>query len=191
MSLNTWVETLITSQVDSTALTASNTQTSILPPAARFTLPSNYFQAIGKMLRLKAMGRVSNIVTTPGTLSFFVTLGTVASPINAFSSGALGLNIVAKTNVTWWLDVIMTCRAIGSGTSANLMGIGQWTSESVIGSPTNATGGSGTLLLPVTAPVVGTGFDSTITNVVDLQATWSLNNANSILTHEYSLEAMN
>lgn len=186
MSLQSWQETLITSSVDGSALTASTTPTSILPGAAKIALPSNYFQ-VGKMVRISALGRVSNIVTTPGTLTLDIRFGSVV----VFNGGAMTLNVVAKTDVTWWFEAILTCRAIGSGTSANMMGIGKWTSESVIGSPLPSAGGSGTLLLPSSAPAVGTGFDSTSAQIVDLFATWSLNNANSILVHQYLLESLN
>jgi hypothetical protein len=187
MSVNTWVETLITSQSDGAALSGTSAA-SILPAQAKFTLPSNYFEKIGKGLRIKAMGRVSNIVTTPGTLTLDVRLNT--TPIIVFNGGAMQLNAVAKTNVTWWLEILLTCRAIGSGTSANLMGIGQWSSESVVGSPVPGTGGSGQLSMPASAPAVGTGFDSTVTNIVDLFGTFSLT-GNSLTLHEYFLESLN
>lgn len=191
MSRQAWVETYITSEADSVALSASTTQTSILNAAARYTLPSNWFD-IGRTLRLAARGRISTLVTSPGTLTFSACLGTVASPINVFGSGALNLNTTAQTNATWELEILLTCRAIGSGTTANIMGIGSWTSRAIIGSPAVASGSPPTQLLPDTAPAVGTGFDSTITNVVDLQAQWSANSAsNSILTHIYTLEGIN
>lgn len=186
MSIQTWQETLITAQVDGTALTASTTATSILPTAAKYTLPANYFQ-VGRALRVGVLGRISNVVTTPGTLTLELKFGSVI----VASSGAISLNIVAKTNVPWWLEWHLTCRAIGSGTAANLMHQGVWQSESVVGSPLPTVGGNGSLLIPVGAPAVGTGFDSTATQQVDLFATWSLNNANSIQTHQFRLESLN
>ena len=195
MSKQGWQETLISSQVDGSALTNSTTQTSILPAAARFTLPSNYFSEPGKSLRVSARGRISTIVTTPGTFQFFVTFGTVASPINVFSSGTLNLNTTAQTNATWEFEAILTCRAIGNGTAANMMGIGSWTSRAIIGSPAVASGAPATQLMPDTAPAVGTGFDSTITNVVDLQGQWAGGSnptaTNSITCHEFILESLN
>lgn len=186
MSLQSWQETLITASVDGSALTGSTTPTSLLPGAAKISLPSNYFQ-VGKAIRITAQGRVSNIITTPGTLTLDVRFGSVI----VFNGGAMALNIVAKTDVTWWFEVILTCRAIGSGTSANMMGIGKWVSESVIGSPAPSAGGSGLLLLPSSAPAVGTGFDSTSAQSVDLFGTWSLNNANSIQVHQFLVESLN
>jgi hypothetical protein len=97
------------------------------------------------------------------------------------------LNVVAKTNVAWWLDIMLTCRSIGNSTLATVMGEGKFVSESVIGSPLPSVGGAGTFLLPTVTPVVGTGFDSTVSQAIGLFGTWSLNNANSILTHQYAL----
>ncbi len=184
---NSFYEVLITSQIDGTALTASTTPTSIIPPAARFTLPSNFF-AIGKKLRVKASGRITT-VTTPGNLTLDVRLG--ASTV-IFNGGATALNATVQTNQTWELEVDLTCRSIGNSTLATILGTGKWTSRASLNGPAvGTTTGVGVVLLPDTAPVVGTGFDSTVTNVVDLFATFGTNNANSIQVHQYSLESLN
>jgi hypothetical protein len=187
MSLQTWQETLIAQPVDGAALANTTTATSILHPTARVTLPAQFFQ-VGRVLLLKAAGRISNIVTSPGTLTLEVRFGSAV----VASSGAMALNVVAKTNVPWALEWLLTCRAIGSGTGANMMHQGIWSSESVIGSPLPSAGGAGQHMLPNAAPAVGAGFDSTAAQTVDLFATWSVANAgNSILTHQYKLVSDN
>lgn len=187
MSRYSWGETLITAEGDGTQLSNSVTQTSIIPAAAKLALPANWMD-LGRKLKIIAQGRASCVITTPGTLQFFVMLGAVA----AFSSGAFNLNIVAKTNVSWWLEIDLTCRAIGSGTSANLMGIGFFQSELIVGSAANTAGGNGSLVLPVSAPAVGTGFDSTAAQVIDLQAQFSVNtNPTNLTLHQYELIARN
>lgn len=184
MSMQTWGETLISAQSDGTALTNSTTATSILPAAAKFTIPANYF-AIGRVLRLNAWGRISNVVTTPGNLTLDVRFGSTV----VFNGGAMALNTTAKTNVAWRAIVMLTCRSIGSGTSATLLGQGDWCSESATGS---AAGVANDILMPASAPAVGTGFDSTASQTVDLFATFSVASAsNSVQLHQYSLEAMN
>lgn len=184
MSLQGWQETLITQQVDGTALSNSTTATSIIAPAAKFTLPANYM-AIGRTLRITARGRISNIVTTPGNLTLDVRFGSVV----VFNGGAIALNTTAKTNVTWSLVLELTCRAIGASTSANMMGIGTLISESLSGAASNFDSVTN---LPVSAPAVGTGFDSTTAQTVDLFATFSVaNSGNSIQSHQYILESLN
>jgi hypothetical protein len=55
------------------------------------------------VLSIRAAGRVSNIVTTPGTLTLDVRIGPTSNIIVA-NGGAMALNTVAKANVPWWLE---------------------------------------------------------------------------------------
>jgi hypothetical protein len=184
MSLQIWSETLISAQTDGAALNTSTTPTSLLPGAAKFQLPANYFQ-IGRKLRITAFFRVSNIVTTPGTLTLDVRFGSTV----VFNGGAMPLNTTAKTNVTGKMEATLTCRSIGSGTAATMFGLGNFTSESVNSA---VAGTANDVLMPASAPAVGSGFDSTAVQVVDLFGTWSISNAgNSITCHDYALESLN
>lgn len=188
MSRYSWVETYASANADGTALTNTITATSIIPTSAKSTLPSFYFDAIGKALRIRASGRISTVVTTPGTLTLDVRFGSVI----VFNGGAISLNTTAQTNATWMLDAILTCRTIGSGTSATMLGVGRFASRAVIGSAAAAAGGVGTWLLPDTAPAAGTGFDSTASQAIDLFATWSVASAsNSITLHQLLVESLN
>src|SRR5271154_4357852 len=103
--------TLITAQGDGGALT-NTTPASILPTQAKFTLPAN-FLSIGTTLRVRSAGRISTVVTTPGTFTFDIRFGAVI----VATSPAFALNVVAQTNVTWVLQWDLTCRAVGGGTS--------------------------------------------------------------------------
>lgn len=181
MSLQTWGETLISAAVDGTALNTSTTPTSILPAAAKFTLPANFFSVPGKVLRITAQGRIST-TTGPPTITFDVRFGSTV-----VWNGAAFTTVASLTNKSWELMTILTCRTIGS--AANLLGIGKCTSSIVVGS----TGGNAnTAVLPDSAPAVGNNFDSTAAQVVDLFATWSASSAsNSVQLHNYVLEALN
>jgi hypothetical protein len=182
-------ETLITAQADGAALSNSTTPTSIIPAAAKFVLPSNFFANIGKKLRIKASGRISTVVTTPGNLTLDVRFGSTV----VWNGGASALNVTAQTNATWDFEAELTCRAIGQSTTATIIGVGKLiTRASLNGPAVGTTTGVGTVLLPDTAPAVGTGFDSTATQAVDFFATFSVANAaNSITLHQYSLESLN
>lgn len=187
MSLNTWKQSLITQQIDGTALASSTTATSLLAAAAKFTLPANLLQ-IGTKLQIKAGGRISTVVTTPGTLTLDVRFGSVV----AFNGGAMALNVAAQTNAWWDLEVELTCRAIGGSTSANLFGRGKFTSRAIIGSAVVAAGGVTSTPLPDTAPAAGTGFDSTASQIIDVFGTWSVSNAaNSIRLDDFELVLCN
>jgi hypothetical protein len=185
MSLQGWQETLVTAQGDGTALTAA-ARASAIPAAAKYTLPANFFSAIGKSLRITAHGRISCAVTTPGTARFDLAFGgnVVAD------TQAMNLNIVAKTNVPWFLQMILTCRAIGA--AANLMQGGFWLSEAGIltALPTVGPGPGGFVVPYNTAPVVGANFDSTASQLVDFFFTQTVATG-SLTLHQYVVESLN
>jgi hypothetical protein len=110
--------------------------------------------------------------------------------IVVFDTGALNLNIVAKTTVPWLWECWLTCRAVGASTSSNFMGISQFTSEAIIGAPLPAAGGNGGLLAPVGTPAVGTGFDNTAANALDVFFTQTVATG-SFTVHGYRVDALN
>jgi hypothetical protein len=162
MSSNSWNQTLISASIAGTTLTAASAA-SCIPPAAVFTLPANTLK-VGDKISILASGIISCAVTTPGTARFDFRVGSAV----VWDSGALNLNIVAKSNVPWFLKVELTVRSIGNGTVATILGQGTWESEAVIGSPLPTVGGCGTQNVPVGSVAVGTGFNSTVSNTLDL-----------------------
>ena len=72
MPRQSWTGLLVSQQADGTALNTSTTETSILSGQAKYTVPANFLSDVGQTLRIRAMGRVSNIVTSPGTLTLRV-----------------------------------------------------------------------------------------------------------------------
>jgi hypothetical protein len=71
---NTWREVLVSAQTAGTTLTAAAAATAI-PASAKFTLPANFFDTLGKSLSVHATGRISSVITTPGTARFDVRFG--------------------------------------------------------------------------------------------------------------------
>ena len=185
MGLSKWQETLITSQIDGAALTAAAAAT-MLPAAAIFTLPANFFDVPGKQIRIQASGRISSLITTPGTARYDVRLGGTV----VFDGLAVLLDTVAgHTTVGWALDILLTCRVIGA--TANLFGSGLWTSEDILGVPASAPKGVLSAVLPWnTTPAVGSNFDSTVSQTVDMFFTQTAATG-SMTCHQYSLQAMN
>lgn len=161
MSNNSWNQTIITQQGAGAAITAA-AATSMLLGQSKFTFPANLLK-VGDELTVRAKGIISCVVTTPGTARFDLRFGSVV----VFDTGALNLNVVAKTNVPWSLDVDLIVRSIGSGTTAQLWGQGTFSSEAVVGSPLPTVGGNGILNVPVSALALSTGFDSTTSFAID------------------------
>lgn len=187
MSFSSWTEVYATAQVDGPSLSNSTIATSILPAQSKITLPVPFF-AVGRKVVVEAWGRISNIVTGPGTLTLDVRFGSII----VANGGPMNLNAVAKVTVPFYVRFDLTCRAVGNGTSANMFVSGMFQSESVIGSPLPTVGGNGSLLIPVGTPAVGAGFDSTATQLVDLFATFNTAAAgNLIQVHQFTLTAPN
>lgn len=177
---------LVIGSVDGPTLTAAAAATAI-PTASRLILPNNYW-TIGKKWLVHLSGRISCAVTTPGTARFDFRTGP-SGTIVAFDTGALNLNIVAKTTVPWMLEVRLTCRAVGSGTATNFLGVGEFQSEAVVGSPLPTVGGNGSLCVPVGTPAVGTGSDNTAANAVDWFFTQTVATG-SMTVHQYAIYEM-
>jgi len=99
--------------------------------------------------------------------------------------------VAAHTTVGWFLEILLTCRAVGSGTATNFMGQGKWTCEDILGVPATAPKGVLTAILPWnTAPAVGTGFDNTAANAVDMFFTQTVATG-SMTVHQYMVESLN
>lgn len=184
MSLNSWQETLMTSQVDGTAVTAA-AATTLLPAAAVHTLPAGWAQ-IGRRLQIKASGRISSVITTPGTARFDIRLGGTV----VFDGLAVLLDsVAAHTNVGWELEVNLTCRAIGA--TGNFFGQGRWVCEDILGVPATAPKGVLTAMLPWnSAPAVGANVNTTTSLTVDLYFTQTVATG-SCTCHMYELTARN
>lgn len=190
MALVSYQEVLMAHRGDGTALTAAATASLLqgtTATRAKYNFPANFFE-VNKCIKINASGRISCAVTTPGTARFDVRL----TSVTVWDSLAINLNIVAKTNVHWMLEVVLFCQAAGDSTTATLFpGNCTFTSEAVVGSPLPTAGGSGSVLLPYnTAPVVGTGFDSTVSQLFDLRFTQTVGTGSCQL-HTIKIEALN
>lgn len=189
MSLQTWQELLVSQHAAGTLFNTYTTAKTVINAQALVTLPAGFF-ALGKMVRIRVKGGISNIVTTPGTITFQVMIGAAI----AFTSGAIQLNATAHTTLPFDLEIILTCRAEGDGTTANLMGQAKITGVMVTktAGQTDDAQGDQTIMAPATAPAVGAGFDSTIAKVLDFWAGFSISNAgNGVQVQQYSVEALN
>ena len=180
-------ETIVVSATDVPTLTAA-ARASCIPTANRIVLPNSFFY-IGRAIKFLMNGRISCAVTTPGTARYDICMGSAGTTI-VYDTLAIALNIVAKTTVPWFLEVLLVCRAVGTGTSTTFFPRGQWTSEALVGSPLPAAGGNGSLLLPTTAPAVGAGMDNTAASALDVFFTQTVATG-SMTVHNYQVDVLN
>jgi hypothetical protein len=179
------VQVVASAYTDGPTLTAAAT-TSCIPTYVPTTIPAGYWQ-IGRIWRITAAGRVSFAATTPGTFLLDLRM----SAVTVFSTLAIPGNILIQTNIPWWMEVLLTCRSVGTSTSATLMGQGLITSTAFLNTAAVATGPwAGTIPVPYnTAPVVGTGFDSTIPNPLDFRFTQNVATG-SFTLHSFLIEQL-
>ena len=178
-------EVLTVSQIPSATVGSATATTSILPYQGRFTLPAGFFDVIGKAIRIKAIGQLNSTSVAPGSITWSVAFGTVASPIFVFTSQAITMTTSAA-NLTYDLELNMVCRSVATtnATGAFMLTGGRLLSAAASAGPVT--------LLPASSPTTGTGFDSTITNVVDLQIAYSVAAAqNTTICQLFSLESLN
>lgn len=187
MAIGFW-QTLATLQTPGTALTAAARASLTQGGAAtgaRFTLPGNALKTPGDQLRVYATGIISCVVTTPGTARFDLSMGGTAK----LDTQAMVLNIVARTSVPWVLDMTATLTTPGTGAAWNFTGV--WLSEAMINTALQATGpGPGGTIVPYSgtatgASTAGTTFDSTVSNLLDLNFT------QTVATGSCTLQQMN
>lgn len=182
--ITTFSQCLWTMQVDGPSLSNSNAATSLLA-APKYTFNTCFFQ-IGSAVRIKGAGRLSNIVTTPGTFTLDVRFGGTV----VFNGGAMQLSTTAHTTLPFTFEILLTCRAIG--TSANLMGQGFASGQPLsLTAVADSTTTVATLMLPNTAPAVGNNFDSSATQQLDVFGTFSIANAGNLAQlHQVWLESV-
>ena len=186
MSLQRFTETLMTAQTSGVAVTAA-AATTLLPPHALFPLPGQFFDTIGKKIQVKASGRLSTVITTPGNLRFDIRFGGTI----VFDSLAIALTTgAAYTNVGWWIDIELTCQIVGA--AAQLFGQGIFSSPNVLGGANVAMpiGGVVAQLPWNTAPALGTAFDARVSQQVDFFFTQTVATGSCQL-HQYELISKN
>jgi hypothetical protein len=175
--------TVMAAYTDGATLTAAAT-TSCIPTYVPTTIPAGYWQ-IGRAWRLTAAGRVS-FAATPGTFRLDLRFATNT----VFDTLAIA-GLASQTNVSWFMKVILSCRTVGTSTSATLFPQGWITSLAFINVAVPGTGPyAGVTPVPFnTAPVAGAGFDSTIANALDFRFTQTLATG-SFTLHTFLIEQL-
>jgi len=185
-----WNQTLVTQRTAGTVFDTYTTAKTVINQQDLYGFYANYFQ-LGSKLRIKVRGAESHIVTTPGTITFQVMLGSIA----VWSSGAVQMDTTADTLSPFSLDIDLTCQLTNTGVGgaiAKFMGIGTLIGQFAKASVAEDANGDRTLLVPTTAPVLGTAFDSTVSQILDFWVGFSISNAaNEVRIDQYDVEALN
>lgn len=183
-------ENIVQSVTDGPALTAAARATCI-PTPDRFVLPNRFFY-VGRRIRFSMAGRISSVITTPGTARYDICMGAAGTTI-VWDSLAILLDTVAgHTTVKWELLVELVCRAVGAGTTTTFFPAkSHWVCEDILGVPATAPKGVLVAMLPWnTAPAVGAGMDNTAQSALDVFFTQTAATG-SMTVHDYCVDVEN
>jgi hypothetical protein len=185
MSFQGFWETNKTLQANGPTLTAAAAAT-CLNPQAKHTYAGGYWANVGQKLRVEASGRISSLVTTPGTARFDLRFGATV----IFDSQAILLDTVAgHVTVGWHLLINLTLQITGS--AAQFFGDGLWTSEDLLGTPAGAPKGCLTAILPWNVtPALGTAFDASVAQTLDMFFTQTAATG-SMTVHQFEATSTN
>jgi hypothetical protein len=168
---------------DVASVTLAATAKAMVPVANLPPLGANYFSFVGKAVRLTIQGRLTTAATPGnGTFSLYWGNGTDANGTVIASSAAHAL-IASQSNISWRLELMVRCRALGA--TGSLIAMGMISYNPAIVASTNQP-----VLIPASLPAAVT-VDLTANNFLSPQYLRSGSTAEALQVHEYAFEAMN
>jgi hypothetical protein len=158
------------------AITLTTTLQALVPVGAYPNLGANYFNWVGKALRMRAAG-IATTGATPGNITLNLLWGNGTSNVGAGMCSTTFAGSAGLTNAVWQLEVLMRCRALGS--SGQLFVSGFYMQQT-----------TGFLMMPPTGAVVTT-FDLTTNSVPSIQISRSGSTVETYQLLDLLLEAVN
>jgi hypothetical protein len=169
---------------DLVAISPLATAVALYTPSSFPVLGGQYFSRPGKKLRIRLFGRCTS-AATPGNVSFAIYYGTGASANGVLlaSSGAVAW-LANQANMSFVVDVIVTCRTTGSAGTLFCTGIAFFNVAAVAST-------TAPLLIPATSPVVSGACDLTAALIISVQMIRSGSTAETAQVHEMEVTALN
>ncbi len=174
--------------VDVPAVTLAATAKALYTTDYFPVLGGNYFNFPGKAILIRLFGRVTT-AATPGNGSFDVYWGTGADATGNIlaSSAALALSI-NQTNVSWWAEITVRCRAVSTGAinTGSLFCTGYTGfNVGVLASTLQP------MLIPASAPAAVGSLNLVTASIVSVQFKRSGSTVETMQVHEMAVVALN
>jgi len=169
---------------DIASVTLSTTDLALYPVSNFPVLGGNYFNYVGKKLKIRLFGRITTAVTPGnGTWDVYYGSGGNAAGTIIASSAAFALT-ASQTNLSWCCEVNVHCRSTGSAGTLFCTG---WSlfNVAVVASTVQP------ILIPASAPVVSAGIDLTAANIISVQFKRSGSTAETMQVHDMDVIALN
>jgi len=163
----------------------STTDLALYPSTFFPYLGPNYFGYIGKKLRIQLFGQITT-AATPGNGTFDIYWGTGANANGTILASSATVALTAsQTNLSWSLDVVVACRALGTSGSLLLTGSALF-NNAVIANTLQP------LMIPASAAAAVTvDLTNTAPNIVSVQFKRSGSTAETMQVLDMHVIAMN
>lgn len=181
--MQAWEESLYAPPADGAAISATTTETIMIP---NFTFPNAGPHAwyVGKRVKYTLYGRVSTVITTPGTITYRLRWGGVAGTTLVTSKAITPDTAAAYTNVAGYVQFDMQCRAIGTAGSIFVMG------QHILANSLGTAAAMRQQVWPDAPAAVA--FDTTAANALSPTIAFSVATAGTAwTTHIATLESLN
>lgn len=184
---NPYVSPLVVDVADGASVAATTSETIICPDYQFAANDPRLYQ--GAAFNIRAWFDVSNVVTTPGTLTLRIRWGGVAGTVLA-TTGAITMSSTARANYAGSIDADLVFRSIGSAGSAFCMGRVFLNNVPVAADSLPQSiytmGSAGANI-----PAVVSSLDTTTAKLLSVTAQFSVNTAGTQITnHERILKAI-
>lgn len=166
------------------AVTLATTAKALYTTSQFPALGSNYFARVGKKLRIRLFGQMTT-GATPGNGSFNVYYGSGVDATGVLlMTGAPVALTAAGTNLSWSLDIVVTCITTGSAGTLKCSGYSHFN----IGLLTSTLQ---PIMLPASALVASGACDLTAANIISVQYLRSGSTAETMQVLEMEVAALN
>ena len=181
-------QTLASAKATGTAFNTFTTAKSVINTTELVPIPGNYLQLGSRFWGMALLG-LSNTAAA-ATFNVNVNMGSTS----VLASGNLQMSTTANTSLPVWVQWFMRLNAAGSGTNANF--IGQFFVSGLApqlgAGVANPTVTDSVVLGPAGTPAAGSGFDSTVSNILDFWVGFGTSAAgNQVTVFDYQVVQLN
>lgn len=165
---------------DEATVTLATTYKGLILPS-RYNYGPQYFNKVGRKLWIRMFGKITTALT-PGNGQVGVLFGSGADNVgvNVVQSAAFALT-ASQANMSWWLDLWITCRS--TGPAGTLFGQGFFRVNEAVNTATQQ--------IPTSNAVVSAAVDLTQSLVPSVQFLRSGTTVETITVQDYLIAPMN
>lgn len=144
-------------------------------------LGGQYFSRVGKKIKIRLFGRITTGLT-PGNGSFNVYYGSGADAAGVVLMAGTPLALSAsQTNLSWDLEIVLTCISIGSAGTLLCTGKSKFNEAVLIPM----------MMLPASAPAPSGACDLTAANIISVQFLRSGSTVETMQVNDMEVTALN